>query len=71
MLTHCHNSEIWLSSDEANFDNAIEKCKKMKARLYEPQSLLHNQLVYSLIKAKGREAYAYVIGIHDNYEEGL
>ena len=65
------NSHIWLSSKKANFDKASEICSEMDARLYEPQSLLHNQLVYSLMKAKGREEYDHLIGIHDKYEEGL
>ena len=42
----------------------------MNARLYEPQSLLHNQLVYSLIEAKGAANQYHLIGIHDKYEEG-
>ena len=64
------NSDIWLSSKEANFDEAIEICDGMDAKLYEPQSFLHNQLVYLLIKAKERDEHGYFIGIHDKYEEG-
>ena len=64
------NSHIWLSSETANFDNASEICDGMDARLYEPQSLLHNRLVYSLIEAKKRNNKHHFIGIHDKYEEG-
>ena len=68
--TRIQNSRIWLSSRAAKFDKAIEICDGMDARLYEPQSLLHNRLVYSLIEAKRREHTNYFIGIHDKYEEG-
>ena len=58
------NSDIWLSSESANFDEATEICDSMDARLYEPQSLLHNQLVYSLIEAKGAANQHHFLGIN-------
>ena len=64
------NSDIWLSSETANFDDASEICDGMDARLYEPQSLLHNNLVFSLIEARGRDHKYHFIGIHDKHEEG-
>ena len=68
--TRILNSHIWLSSERANFDNASEICDGMDARLYEPQSLLHNNLVFSLIEARGRDHKYHFIGIHDKHEEG-
>ena len=68
--TRIQNSHIWLSSIMATFDDASEVCDGMDARLYEPQSLLHNRLVYSLIKTRGRDQSDHLIGIHDKYEEG-
>ena len=68
--TRIQNSRIWLSSEKVNFDDASEICDGMDARLYEPQSLLHNKLVYSLIEAKRRNNKHHFIGIHDKYDEG-
>jgi len=44
------DSCILLSSEKTDFDNAAEKCKDVDAKLYEPQSLFHNQLVSALIE---------------------
>ena len=65
------DSCILLSSERADFDTAIEKCKDLDAKLYEPQSLSHNQMVYALIEGKGLEAYSFWIGIHDKFTENL
>merc|ERR1712062_548485 len=58
------DSCILLSSERADFDTAIEKCKDLDAKLYEPQSLSHHQLVYALIEGKGLEHQSFWIGIH-------
>merc|ERR1712062_530270 len=63
------DSCILLSSESANFDTAIEKCKDLDAKLYEPQSLSHNHMVYALIEGKGLEEYSFWIGIHDKFTE--
>ena len=63
------DSCILLSSEEADFDTAIEKCKDLDAKLYEPQSLSHNQMVYALIEEKGLEAKHFWVGIHDKNAE--
>ena len=55
--------------EKADFDDATKKCKDLGGKLYEPQSLFHNQLVYALIEEKGREG-SHWIGIHDKYTEG-
>ena len=64
------DSCIFLSSEYAEFDNATEKCKDLDGKLYEPQSLFHNQLVSALIEEKGQEGSSFWIGIHDKYTEG-
>ena len=64
------DSCILLSSESADFDTAIEKCKDLGGKLYEPQSLFHNQLVYALIEIKGLEGSGFWIGIHDKFTEG-
>merc|ERR1711953_675998 len=65
------NTCIYLSSGSAtDFDTAIEKCEDMDGKLYEPQSLFHNQLVYALIEEKGLEGSGFWIGIHDKFTEG-
>ena len=61
---------ILLSSGSADFDTAIKKCEDMDGKLYEPQSLFHNQLVYALIEAKGIQSSGFWIGIHDKFTEG-
>merc|ERR1712062_717874 len=63
------DSCILLSSERTDFDTAIEKCKDLDAKLYEPQSLSHNQMVYALIEEKGQEGYYFWIGIHDKNTE--
>ena len=63
------DSCILLSSENADFDTAIEKCKDQGGKLYEPQSLSHNQLVYALIEEKGQEDQPFWIGIHDKDTE--
>ena len=63
------DSCILLSSEYTDFDTAVEKCKDLDAKLYEPQSLSHNQLVYALIEEKGQEDQPFWIGIHDKDTE--
>ena len=64
------DSCIWLSSEAVDFETATEKCIEMEgARLYEPQTKLHNQLVFTLMKEKGVEGHNHYIGIHDKIEE--
>ena len=65
------DSCILISSNSVNFDTAIEKCKDLDGKLYEPQTLFHNQLVSALIEEKGLdEVSQFWIGIHDKYTEG-
>merc|ERR1712029_96165 len=60
---------ILLSSEYSDFDTAVEKCKDLDAKLYEPQSLSHNQMVYALIEEKGLESKDFWVGIHDKNTE--
>ena len=63
------DSCILLSSEYTDFETAVVWCKDLDAKLYEPQSLSHNQLVSALIEAKGQEGSRFWIGIHDKYNE--
>ena len=63
------NSCILLSSEKTNFDTAVKKCKDQGGKLYEPQSLSHNQMVYALIEEKGLESKNFWVGIHDKNTE--
>ena len=63
------DSCILISSESTNFDNAIEKCEDLDGKLYEPQTLFHNQLVSALIEDDLRDS-SFWIGIHDKYTEG-
>ena len=48
----------------------LSKNPSVRARLFEPQTLVQNNLVYQLIEAKGRDKYEHWIGINDKAEEG-
>ena len=63
------DSLIWFSSESATFDEAIQKCSKMGARLFEPRSLRQNREVYAALKAKGRDQHYHWIGINDRLVE--
>ena len=63
------DSCILLSSEYTDFDTAVEKCKDLDAKLYEPQSLSHNQFVYALIEKIGLEGSDFWIGLHDKHTE--
>merc|ERR1712029_1160807 len=49
---------ILLSSEEADFDTAVEQCKDQGGKLYEPQSLSHNQMVY-VLKKKDKKSMTF------------
>jgi len=59
------DSCILLSSEYTDFETAVVWCKDLDAKLYEPQSLSHNQMVYALIEEKGLESKNFWVGIHD------
>ena len=67
--TKVFDSLIWFSSESATFDEAIQKCSKMGARLFEPRSLRQNREVYAALKAKGRAQHGHWIGINDRLVE--
>ena len=67
------NSCIRTSTESLAFNEAAEKCKEFdtNARLYEPRSKLHNQLVFALLKERNEIDNFRWIGVHDKHEEGL
>jgi len=63
------DSLVWFSSEYATFDEAIQNCTEMGAKLFEPRSLRQNREVYAALKAKGRDQHAHWIGINDRLVE--
>ena len=64
------DSCIWISNDGMTFDKAAEKCKELNndARLYEPSSKYHNDIVANILQEQNRRV-SHWIGIHDKVEE--
>ena len=63
------DSFIWFSSEDATFDQAIQNCTQMGARLFEPRTLRQNREVYAALMAKGRAQHNHWIGINDRLVE--
>ena len=59
---------IWISDESVYFEDAVQSCQEMNARLYEPKNLSQNQMVHSLAKSKA-DAHFW-IGINNHRQHG-
>ena len=60
----------WISEGKENFDQAVEKCKDLNSKLFEPRSKTEDDGVFDHIKARfSQNANQYFIGIQKTPEE--